>query len=332
MRRFRLLELSAAVALALAPAAALAHGREHYGEPGWAIEPLAAILLALSVTVWTLGYARMARTARGAIAPPFRLLCYWAAVTTLVLALFSPLDTRADSSFAWHMAQHLLLMLVAAPLLAASNTHLIALFALPLGPRRRLGRAVNVAPGVKSGASSRSAPLYAALAFILGLWLWHAPGMYDRALAEPALHTIEHLTFLFTSAVFWRMVLTAGNRRLDGGSVILLVTLVGLQGNLMAALITLAPRPIYAHYAIRELADQQIAGLLMWVPAGIAYIGSTVWAILQLVGSGNQPTRRQRSTLRDSRVIIAPGPTASASEVRLVTERATDDRPPLLSP
>lgn len=294
MRRLHLLELSAAATLALAPGAASAHGGEHSVGSGWDIEPFAAILLALSMTVWITGFARMPGSARAAIAPRGRVLCYWAAVATLVVALFSPLDAQADSSFAWHMAQHLLLMLVAAPLLAVSNTHLVALFALPLGPRRRVGRAVNATPGVRAGASSRSGPLYAALAFILGLWLWHAPGMYDRALADPALHTVEHLTFLFTSAVFWRMVSTAGDRRLDGASAIVLVTVVGLQGNLMAALITLAPRTIYAHYADRGLADQQIAGLLMWVPAGIAYLGSTVWAILRLVG-GRDLRRRAAS-------------------------------------
>ena len=88
------------------------------------------------------------------------------------------------------------------------------------------------------------APVIAALAFAAGLWLWHAPRMYDAALADPALHTIEHLTFLVTSAVFWRMVSTAGDRRLDGLSAVVIVTLIALQGNLLAALITLAPQPL----------------------------------------------------------------------------------------
>lgn len=292
MSRLRILELSLAATLAVTSAAAWAHGGEHAGRTGWQTEPLALGLLGLSASLWTLGYLRMPPPARAAIAPFPRSLAYWIAVVTLVLALFSPLEARADASFAWHMAQHLLLMLVAAPLLAVSNIHLIALFAVPLGPRRRIGRAVNSVPGVRSGASNRLAPFLAALALILGLWLWHAPGMYDRALAAPVLHTAEHLTFLFTSAVFWRMVSTAGNRRLDRASVILLVTLVGLQGNLMAALITLAPHSIYAHYDDRGLADQQLAGLMMWVPAGFVYLVSTVWAILRLVHPRGDRTSR----------------------------------------
>ena len=86
--------------------------------------------------------------------------------------------------------------------------------------------------------------------FALGLWLWHAPHLYEDALANEQLHTLEHLTFLITAAVFWRMISTSGDRRLDAGTAILLVTLVGLQGNLLAALITLAPDPLYLELCV----------------------------------------------------------------------------------
>ena len=198
------------------------------------------------------------------------------------------------------MAQHLMLMLLAAPLLALSNAHLVALFALPLSPRKIAGRLVNRAPGVKAGSSSRLAPIIAATLFALGLWLWHAPHLYEEALANEQLHTLEHLTFLITAAVFWRMISTSGDRRLDAGTSIVLVTLVGLQGNLLAALITLAPNPLYASYAAQPLQDQQIAGLLMWVPAGAIYLGATILAIARLVGHA---PRRRSPTAR------APKPT-----------------------
>ena len=116
------------------------------------------------------------------------------------------------------------------------------------------------------------------------MWCWHAPRLYEAALANPTLHTLEHLTFLVTAAVFWRMVLTAGNRRLSLPTAIVLVTLVGLQGNLMAALITLAPAPLYASYAgAGGLLDQQAAGLLMWIPAALIYLASTVWTLYKLL-------------------------------------------------
>ncbi len=271
------------IAALLLPAPALAHGGAHIeAEGGWSADPLVIALLLGSVTLYGIGIGRMG-TARAAIAPPARIAAYVAGIVTLVAALLSPIDGKADTSFAWHMAQHLLLMVVAAPLFAVSNSHLVDLFAFPVAWRRRIGRFFGAVPGVRQGVS-RAAPWIAGAAFALGLWVWHAPSLYQAALTDPTLHTFEHITFLFTAAVFWRMVSTSGDRRLDAGSAILLVTLVGLQGNLMAALITLAPAPIYGHYAgSGALADQQIAGMLMWVPAGLIYLASTVHAIWRML-------------------------------------------------
>lgn len=261
---------------------ALAHGTER-SPSGWSAEPLALALLLTSSLFYTLGYRRMSSSQRSAIVPMWRVGAYAGAVAIIVVALFSPVDARADSSFSWHMLQHLLLMLGAGPLLALANTHLVALMALPLISRRQVGRTVNRTPGVRLGASSRLAPAMAALAFAAGLWLWHAPRAYEAAIEYPVLHTLEHLTFLVTSAIFWRMVSTAGNRRLDGLSAIVLVTLVGLQGNLLAALITLAPQPLYSSYVSNALSDQQIAGLLMWIPAGLIYLATTTRVLFKLM-------------------------------------------------
>jgi cytochrome c oxidase assembly factor CtaG len=237
--------------------------------------------------LYAAGLVAMGPVRRRAIAPPARILCWAGAVAITVVALFSPLDALADDSFAWHMAQHLMLMLGSAPLFASANTHLVALMAFPLPLRRRIGGTINRAPGVKTGSSSRLAPLVAALCFVAGLWLWHAPRLYDLALSDPSIHTLEHLTFVITSAVFWRMVVTSGNRRLDRLSGIVLVTLVGLQGNLLAALITLAPHPLYQGYIGNTIEDQQVAGLLMWVPAGLVYLAATVHALWRILSFGH---------------------------------------------
>lgn len=260
-----------------------AHQRVPDTDGGWSLDPIIATLILLSSLLQLLGWCRLA-DARRAIAPNWRIAAYCGVIATLVLALFSPLDARADDSFAWHMLQHLLLMLVAAPLLAVSNAHFVALFALPHAWRGPVGRWIGHAPGAGRGSRHRGGPWLAALAFAASLWLWHAPSLYEAALAHRAVHTLEHLVFLFTAAVFWRMVITAGDRRLSLPSAVVLVTLVGLQGNLMAALITLAPAPLYASYAgPGGLLDQQEAGLLMWVPAGLIYLASTLWTLHKLM-------------------------------------------------
>ncbi len=260
-----------------------AHGGEHAGASGWSLDPLIAGLLLVSSTTQVLGLSRLG-PARATIAPAWRVAAYWVAVLVIVVALFSPLDARADTHFSWHMLQHLLLMLAAAPLLAVSNAHFVALYAMPVAWRRRIGRGIGMVPGARQSSRSPLAPWLGALAFAAGLWLWHAPVLYEAAIANRWVHSLEHLVFLFTAAFFWRTVATAGDRRLNLGSSILLVTLVGLQGNLMAALITLAPQPLYATYAgPGGLADQQWAGLIMWVPAGLIYLASTVLALRRLM-------------------------------------------------
>ena len=105
----------AALAALLFAAPAWAHGGEHH-DGGWSFEPLVTMLLSLSVLTYSIGLYRMGR-ARKAIAPHWRIASYVAAILVLIVALLSPFDARADSSFAWHMGQHLLLMIVAAPLL-----------------------------------------------------------------------------------------------------------------------------------------------------------------------------------------------------------------------
>ncbi len=263
------------------PWVARAHG-DAAETGGWNLDPLVCTLLLASIGMQCCGLVRMG-AARAAVAPRWRICAYAGAMLVLVLALLSPLESRADTRFCWHMLQHLLLMLAAAPLLALSNAHFVALFALPKGWRRHVGRWLGWLPGAGAGSSHPAGPWLAALGFAASLWLWHAPKMYEAALDNPTLHTLEHLTFLLTAAVFWRMVLTAGNRRLDLGSALVLVTLVGLQGNLMAALITLAPTPLYARYAgPGGLLDQQEAGLLMWIPAALIYLASTVWTLRKL--------------------------------------------------
>ncbi len=271
------------VLLASWAACAHAHGLEHAEASGWSLDPLIASLLLVSAATQLLGLVRLGQ-ARPTIAPAWRVIAYWAAMLVIVIALFSPLDARADTQFSWHMLQHLLLILVAAPLLALSNAHFVALYAFTVPMRRRVGQAIGLVPGARKSTRHKLAPWLAALAFVAGLWLWHAPAMYDAALRNRWIHSAEHLVFLFTAAFFWRMVITAGDRRLGLGTSVLLVTLVGLQGNLMAALITLSPQPLYASYAgVGALSDQQWAGLIMWVPAGVIYLASSVFALRRLI-------------------------------------------------
>jgi putative membrane protein len=105
------------------------------------------------------------------------------------------------------------------------------------------------------------------------LWVWHAPPLYEAALRSDVVHALEHATFFATSLAFWSVAFAARRRRAHGAGSIFSF-LAAFQNGLLGALITLSPRVWYEPYGASRAAlqDQQLAGVLMWVPAGVIYI------------------------------------------------------------
>lgn len=178
------------------------------------------------------------------------------------LALFGPLDELAERSAAWHMVQHMLLMVVVAPLLVLAR---------PLPQWRAvLGARFD---GLWRGLHRFSRrPMACALVHAAAIWFWHAPGPYVAALESPLWHVLEHASFLFTGWLFWWSVLRPGRVGTLAAAGALLFTV--MHTGLLGALLTFARVPLYgvAQSAQSALADQQMAGLLMWVPGGLVYL------------------------------------------------------------
>ncbi len=166
----------------------------------WALDPSTLALVAASV----LAYANTVRGlwrsgGRGAGIRKAQVVWFGLGVVAVLVALVSPLEALATSLFAAHMAQHLLLTLVAAPLLLLGRVHLGLLPLLPVSWRRYgarvLARAVRTRPAV---------PAATAVALHVGTLLaWHVPGLYDAAVAHTGLHVLEHATLLLTALAFW---------------------------------------------------------------------------------------------------------------------------------
>jgi cytochrome c oxidase assembly factor CtaG len=172
------------------------------------------------------------------------------ALAVVGIALLSPLEEMAHALASAHMVQHLLLILVAGPLLA---------------------RAIRVP------LPQRLSPTLAWLLHTATIWFWHAAGPYNAAVVNPLLHGLEHLSFLGTAVIFWRAV---GFGRQPEGLGVLLVFAMALQSVFLALLLTFAESPWYwvysattRAYGLDPLADQQLAGVIMWVPAGLVYTG-----------------------------------------------------------
>ena len=202
-----------------------------------------------------------------------------AGLLTLAVALVSPLDALADALFSAHMVQHLLLILVAAPLLILGAPAVPTLWALPLRWRRRLGHGWHDAPWLRRAWHGLTRPLTVWWLHTLAVLLWHLPALYQAALVNPTVHALEHASFLGTALLFWWLLLDPhGRRRLGRGADVLYVFTMSLPSGLLGALFAFASAPWYPAYVgttawgLSPTDDQQLAGLIMWVPAGVVYL------------------------------------------------------------
>jgi cytochrome c oxidase assembly factor CtaG len=217
------------------------------------------------------GHATRALRLRQAIA----FLCGW---LMLLTALVSPLDALGAALFSAHMVQHELLMIVAAPLLVSGRPLAVWLWALPAGWRIQVGRATRWPP-VRTLWRCLTAPLAAWLLHAAALWLWHAPSLFQAALMHPWIHTLQHTSFLASALLFWWSVLGRRAGTTPGATAMLSLFTTMVHTGALGALLTLAPGLWYPLYiapstalGFDPLQDQQMGGLVMWVPGGLAYV------------------------------------------------------------
>jgi cytochrome c oxidase assembly factor CtaG len=165
------------------------------------------------------------------------------AVVALVVAL--ALHGGAGSHLWLHMTQHVLFVTVVAPL-----------FGVVLAARRPLAHPWPVLVATT-------------IAHSVAMWAWHLPGPFDAALHSEPLHAVEHACLLGTAVVFFWAALALSRHALPGAA-IAAVFVVAIQGTALGAIMTLASHPWYEGY---DLGDQQLAGVVMWCPAGFIYVG-----------------------------------------------------------
>ena len=244
-------------------------------------EPILSLLV-LSACVSARGVQRLWNVAGGRrIVSPQQVLSLVVGFVVLLIALESPLDGVVNTSLPWHMVQHVLLIAVAPPLLAAGAPLTIALYALPTAGRRR------VQPVWRRVLRSQENHYWfgwTAFAFALAtltLGAWHLPVFYEAALRNQWVHSLEHFSFVATSTFFWWMVLGAG-RRENRGLGVIAVFVATLPATGLGLLMTLASTSWYASYGTGAAAvrDQQVAGAVMWGFGGVALVvaGATVFA------------------------------------------------------
>lgn len=236
----------------------------------------------LAVVGYASGLLRMGANKADRIVGKARRWAFAAGIIALLVALVPPLDVLAEHSFAAHMVQHLMLMLIAPPLLVWGRPGVAWLWALPLAARQAVGRAWASVPALRTigGWATRPLPVYVLSS--LALWFWHLPAPYGWAMSNEVVHAAEHFCFLATALAFWSVVFEPyGRRRLTYGATLLFVATFGMQNGLLGGLLTFAGRALYEPYAhsvgiwgFTPLEDQQLAGLIMWIPASLIHLST----------------------------------------------------------
>lgn len=246
----------------------------------WEFDPGVVIALAASALL----FARGARRSRGLARR--QVICFWGGWLALALALVSPLHPLGEVLFSAHMVQHEVLMLAAAPLLVISRPLVALLRGLPLQWRRRVG-AYSRRSVVQRCWRWLTDPLPAWAIHAAALWAWHFPPFFQATLESNWTHTAQHLSFFLSALLFWWSLFYEHGRMNYGASVLYVFT-TAIHTSILGALLTLAPKLWYPAYASRTAAwglspldDQQIGGLVMWVPAGVVYLGIGLYLFTQ---------------------------------------------------
>jgi putative membrane protein len=241
---------------------------------GWYAEPVPLIAAAAGVLLYDRGARRLAATAPERAPSRTQKACLGGGVAVLLIALLSPLDDLALQLQWAHMVQHVLLLVVAPPLVVLARPWETA--TAGFGPRLR--RVLSAPRDALTTQGRRvMAAAGAVTAFVAVMWVWHIPALYNLTLRDEAVHNLEHTAFLAVGLLFWTAALPRGESApslgLIGRAVVVFAGLVGSW--MLAVFIGYAPTVLYAYSGSGGLtagADQQLAAGVMWVPASLPFV------------------------------------------------------------
>lgn len=227
--------------------------------------------------------------------------CFYVGLLVIVAAIDSPIDRYADRLFWVHMVQHVLLTMVAPPLILLGRPWPRSVRALPLGARRVIARSLHACRVL-------AAPIVAFILFNGILLAWHLPVLFDLTLRNGAVHDLEHALFLVTALLFWTHLAPTSRRpRLGAAQRVAYGVGAILVSWVLAVVLGFASHPLYGHYAalahrpggLSALADQQLAAGIMWVPASIPFTIAVLVAAYEVLEPARKavvPDLRPRET------------------------------------
>jgi cytochrome c oxidase assembly factor CtaG len=296
---------------------------------GWTFPPLPTLAILVGLAWWAWAVGRVNGAHPQSRVPRRRTIAFVAAMTALSFALLSGIERYDTTLFSVHMVQHLLLTMVAAPLIALAAPITLVLRLSSPETRRQV-----VLPVLHSRVMRFiSFPAVAWIAFAAVMWGAHFSPLFDAALENPLAHDIEHALFLGTALLFWWPVVAADPIpwRLAHPSRSLYTFLQMPQNTFLAVIILGATVPLYQHYATLQipwpgwtataLDDQRLAAGIMWVGGDLLFIGAVaalVWGWMRA---------EEANTARADRRADAELVAIRAREAALAERRADEAGP-----
>lgn len=238
---------------------------------------ITAATLVVVAALYIVGLLRLWRTEAGThTIRRWQAAAFLAGCASVAVSLLSRLDRWSDILFSAHMGQHEILMLVSAPLMVLGRPFIVTLWALPQGARTRIATLLKRAA---TPWERMTGPLTVLVLHAVVLWVWHIPALFESALHSEPLHVFQHLGFFLTAALFWWALIHGRYGRLGYGIAVLYVFATAMHTQILGALLTFGSRIWYPTHAARTAAahvnpidDQQLAGIVMWIPFGVVFL------------------------------------------------------------
>jgi putative membrane protein len=262
------------------------------------------LALLISLALYITGTARLWRAAgRGHGISLSAAAAFSAGWLSLVISLIGPFHELSESLFSAHMTQHEILMLISAPLIVLGRPQIAAMWALPRARRSIVASVTNAHQFVVVWRFI-SGSFVAFLIHAAALWIWHIPALFDATLESDWIHALQHASFFGTALLFWWAIV---NSRIDWKSSfvgVLFLFLTSLHSGILGAFLTFTHQiwyPVYLNstgeYGLTPLEDQQLGGLIMWVPAGLVYIGAGLTMFARLLSESEKRAVRNEQLM-----------------------------------
>ncbi|UCC87130.1 MAG: cytochrome c oxidase assembly protein [Anaerolineales bacterium] len=282
----------------------------------WRVEVI--VILLLTGSVYSRGWWRLRRrgTPSHRLATGWRLAAYLGGLAALGLALISPIDVLGGQLFLMHMIQHLLLVMIAPPLLLIANPLPFFMWGLSVRARRALGQLFNSGSAFRRALRTLTAPGMVWMLFVAFFLGWHDPNAYNAALRSDLIHDLEHVTFFGSSMLYWWQVTGAGPRlRSLSHGVRIAFLLLTVPVNAAAGIaIAFASQPIYTYYTtvprllgMSVMQDQMIGGVIMWIPGSMMYLLAALILISGLMRADDNRHSLSEPVWATDEGMVAPG-------------------------